>query len=59
MVRTEYGMAGPCIIGRGVRQACLLSPLLFNTHVHIHVYAEAMMKEVMEEVAPNPSSEVC
>ena len=43
-VRTEHGMAGPCTIGRGVCQGCLLSPLLFN------IYAEVMMKEAMEEV---------
>ena len=37
-VRTDQGEAGPCVIGRGVRQGCLLSHLLFN------IYAEAMMK---------------
>ena len=36
--------AGPCVIGRGVRQWCLLSPQLFN------IYAEAIMKESMEGV---------
>ena len=36
------GDSEPGIIGRGVRQGCPLSPLLFS------IYAESMMKEAME-----------
>ena len=33
----------PCIIGRGVRQGCCRSPVLFN------IYSEAMIREAMED----------
>src|SRR6476661_4071843 len=44
VVRTEHGDSEPGEIGRGVRQGCLLSPLLLS------IYAEMMMVEAMEEV---------
>ena len=44
IVRTDGQESEPCIVGRGVRQGCLVSPLLFS------LYAEFMMMEAMEEV---------
>src|SRR5438132_7472615 len=41
-IQQEYSDEGE--IGRGVRQGCSLSPLLFN------IYAEAVMVEVMEGI---------
>src|SRR5580698_3421760 len=44
VVRVEGGDSEPGVIGRGVRQGCPLSPLLFS------IYAQAMMLEAMEDI---------
>ena len=43
-VRINNEESDPGIVGRGVRQGCLLSPSLFKT------YAEAMMKEALDGI---------
>ena len=42
-VRTEFGETDNIDIGKGVRQGCILSPLIFN------IIAENTMREALEE----------
>ena len=44
VVRINSEVTEPCLIGRGVRQGCPISPVLFN------IYAKAMMKEALHSL---------
>ena len=44
MVKINSEVTESCLIGRDVRQRCLISSVLFN------IYAEAMMKEALHSL---------
>ena len=44
VVRVKDELSEPGVIGRGVRQRCCLSPLLFS------IYVEMMVEEALEDV---------
>src|SRR5579864_7569023 len=44
VVRVDGNNSEPGVVGRGVRQGCLMSPVLFS------IYAESMMKEAMDGI---------
>src|SRR5437867_7644483 len=48
VVRTVGGDSDPGVMGRGVRQGCPISPLLFS------IYAEVMMIEALEDMEGVP-----
>src|SRR2546425_13007615 len=48
VVRTVGGDSDPGVIGRGVRQGCPISPLLFS------IYAEVMMIKALEDMEGVP-----
>ena len=42
-VITEFGETDTINMGKGIKQGCILSPLLFN------IYAENIMREALED----------
>ena len=44
VVRVDGSNSEPGVVGRGVRQGCLMSPVLFS------MYTESMMKEAMDGI---------